>query len=183
MELTTNYSKHTNSSPIQQFLLRQFNKKLIDCVRKTNPNTILDAGCGEGFTMNLLSEAGIHASMTGIDFSDTAISIAQKISPNLNIKKASIYLLPYRNASFDLIICSEVLEHLEDPDTALSEIIRVSKKYILVSVPNEPYFQCANFFRGKYFQSFGNHPEHINDWSSRSIVEKLKNAGLSILSV
>jgi ubiquinone/menaquinone biosynthesis C-methylase UbiE len=183
MELTTNYKKHTSSNLIQRFLLARFNQRLVECVRVANPNNILDAGCGEGFTMTLLTEAGIQAAMTGIDFSDEAIAIARTTAPDLAISKASIYELPFKKSSFDLVICSEVLEHLENPDTAIAEITRVSKKYVLVSVPNEPYFQIANFLRGKYPRTFGNHPEHINHWSSDAIVSRLKKSGLSIVRV
>lgn len=183
MELTTNYTKHTTSNPIQRFLLARFNKRLLECVRLANPKTILDAGCGEGFTMSLLQAEGVRATMVGIDYSDDAIAIARKTAPELAISKASIYELPYKKSSFDLVICSEVLEHLETPVRAIAEISRVSKKYVLVSVPNEPYFQLANFLRGKYPRTFGNHPEHINHWSSDGIVERLRYAGLSIVRV
>lgn len=183
MEPTTNYTKHTSANPIQRFLLARFNRRLIECVRQTAPKTILDAGCGEGFTMTLLSNAGIRAALTGIDFSDDAITLARKTAPTLNISKASIYALPFAQSSFDMVICSEVLEHLDNPDNAIAEIMRVSKKYVLVSVPNEPYFQLANFLRGKYPSTLGNHPEHVNHWSSDGIVARLKQAGLSIVSV
>lgn len=183
MELTTNYKKHTSANPVQRFLLSRFNRRLVESVRLCDPQTILDAGCGEGFTMSLLLSSGLRATMKGIDFSDEAIAIAKKTAPELAISKASIYELPFKKSSFDLVICSEVLEHLEDPDRAIAEISRVSKKYVLVSVPNEPYFQIANFLRGKYPRTFGNHPEHINHWSSDAIVSRLKYAGLSIVRV
>lgn len=183
MELTTNFKKHTSANPAQRFLLGRFNRRLVECVRLCDPQTILDAGCGEGFTMSLLQDEGIRATMTGIDFSDEAIAIARTTTSDLAISKASIYELPFKKSSFDLVICSEVLEHLENPDTAIAEIRRVSKKYILVSVPNEPYFQIANFLRGKYPRTFGNHPEHINHWSSYAIVSLLRSAGLSIQRV
>lgn len=183
MDQTSNYTKHTSTNPIQRFLLAQFNRRLLECVKLANPDTVLDAGCGEGFTMSLLSEYGTTTTITGIDFSDDAIALAKKTAPTLQIKKASIYSIPYSDASVDLVICSEVLEHLENPDKAIAEIMRVSKKYVIVSVPNEPYFQLANFLRGKYLRSLGNHPEHINHWSSHSIVSKLKRAGLTIVNV
>ncbi len=183
MKVTTNYAKHTNSNPIQRYLLSRFNRRLIECVRLANPKTILDAGCGEGFTLTQLTKAGIKATMSGIDYSEEAIALAEKTAPTLRIAKASIYSLPFPESAFDLVICSEVLEHLEHPEKAIAEIRRVSKKHILVSVPNEPYFQIANFLRGKYPRTFGNHPEHINHWSSYAIVTLLRSAGLSIQRV
>jgi hypothetical protein len=52
--------------------------------------------------------------------------------------QSSVAELPFPDAAFDLVLSSELLEHLESPTfkRALAEIIRVSKKYILISVPN-----------------------------------------------
>ena len=58
---------------------------------------------------------------------------------------------------------------------------RVTKKYILLSVPNEPFFILANFLRGKYLKSFGNHPEHINHWTFLGFEKMLKKNGLTVV--
>lgn len=44
--------------------------------------------------------------------------------------------LPFRDASFDTVICTEVLEHLENFHLILSEVVRVTRKYIIISLPN-----------------------------------------------
>ena len=61
------------------------------------------------------------------------------------------------------------MEHLDNIDLALQELFRVSGKYIVISVPNEPLWRFLNFFRFKYMQYFGNTPGHINHWSPREL--------------
>ena len=166
MKKTSNYIKHTKKNPIQQYFINKFYRKLIKEAEKTKPGKILDAGCGEGFTLEKLRKKGIGEYLEGIDSLEEAIEIGKEIHPELNLKTADIYKLPYADNSFDLVICTEVLEHLRHPEKALEEIRRVTKKYVILSVPNEPYFMAANFFRGKNLSRFGNDIEHINHWSS-----------------
>lgn len=63
----------------------------------------------------------------------------------------------------------ETLEHLDDPLAALRELKRVSRKYVIVSVPREPLWRILNCARGKYLGALGNTPGHINHWSTRGI--------------
>ena len=61
------------------------------------------------------------------------------------------------------------MEHLENPEKALSELARITKKYVIISTPNEPIWRILNCVRGKYIKDFGNTPGHINHWSSKSL--------------
>jgi len=63
----------------------------------------------------------------------------------------------------DLVIACEVLEHLDAPDQALSELQRVCRGQALVSVPNEPLWRMLNVARGKYWRSPGNTPGHLQN--------------------
>lgn len=103
--------------------------------------------------------------------------------PKVKIKHASIYEIPFPNNSFDLVICTEVLEHLETPSLAIEEVKRVSRRNILISVPNEPFFMLGNFLRGKNMGKLGNDPEHINHWTVFSFASFLKKQGLKKISV
>jgi hypothetical protein len=50
-------------------------------------------------------------------------------------------------------------------------LCRVSRGWLILSVPNEPFFCLANFFRGKNLKTYGNDPEHINHWTKKSFVD------------
>src|SRR5579872_1370402 len=162
---TDNYRRHTHRNPIQKFLIWNFTRIFLKRAKKLRPQTVLDAGCGEGVFLWKLKQAGIGKKIEGIEYSQEAIAIAKKNHPTLSIKQGDIYKLPYPSNSFDLVICIEVLEHLEYPEKALSELERVSKKHCIISVPNEPLFMIANFIRGKNWSRWGNDIEHINHWS------------------
>jgi 2-polyprenyl-3-methyl-5-hydroxy-6-metoxy-1,4-benzoquinol methylase len=167
--LSANFIKHTSKNPIQQFLINNFYSSLIMLAKPLKAELILDAGCGEGFTMNKLRENGIGKKIEGIEYEKDAIDFGKKLFPNLAIKQGSVYELPYKDSSFDLVICTEVLEHLEKPSIALREMLRVSKKYLIISVPNEPLFMLGNFLRGKNLSRLGNDEGHINHWNPLSL--------------
>ncbi len=181
MAETTNYKKHANTNPIQKALIGNFYKEFFKMVKPLRAVSILDVGCGEGFTLKKLEEKKIGKKAEGIDYSNDAIKIGKKIYPELTLSKGDVYDLKYPDNSFDLVICTEVLEHLEDPAKAVAEMRRVTSKYIIFSVPNEPFFIMANFLRGKYLKSLGNHPEHINHWTSWGFESFLKKNGLTVV--
>jgi SAM-dependent methyltransferase len=114
-------------------------------------------------------------------FTTLAKELGKKDHPHLILKQVSIYELPYKDNSFDLVICTEVLEHLDDPQKALQEMVRVSKKYLLLSVPNEPIFMLSNFLRGKNWSRWGNDIEHINHWSSSSFQSFVSSKKLEVI--
>lgn len=177
MKTTTNFEKHTSKNPLKQFFFKRFEKDLIELIAPLNVHKILDAGCGEGFTLSRFYELKIGESLEGVDFSKDAIEIGKRLYPYLDIKIGDIYNLPYKDSSFDLVTCTEVLEHLENPAQALKEVERVSSKYVLLTVPNEPLFTLFNYTR--WGQDIG----HINKWSSSSF-EKLviSNSSLEIVA-
>lgn len=182
MQFTDNYKKHTSENLVQRFLLNNFFNTLIQEVRALSPKMVLDVGCGEGFTLERLRKEGIGEKFEGVDSLDRAIEVGKKIHPQLQIKKGNIYNLLYKDNTFDLVICSEVLEHIENPGQGLLELVRVSKKYCILSVPNEPWFMLGNFLRGKNFSRFGNDIEHIQHWTSWGF-QKFVSKKLSIVNV
>jgi|APSaa5957512622_1039677.scaffolds.fasta_scaffold03649_6 ubiquinone/menaquinone biosynthesis C-methylase UbiE len=167
---TDNFRKHTTNNPLQKFLINRFFTLLIKELKYINPDTILDVGCGEGFTLEKIRKNNIGKDLEGIDFGQQAVDLGKKTYPHLKLKQGDIYQLPYENNSFDLVLCSEVLEHLEYPEKAMKEIYRVTKKYCVITVPNEPFFRLANLLRGKNISRWGNDIEHIQHWSVRGIM-------------
>jgi ubiquinone/menaquinone biosynthesis C-methylase UbiE len=171
---TDNYRKHTTKNPLQRFLINTFFDELINEIQKLNPDAILDAGCGEGFTLERLHHKGIGNILEGVDFQEV-VMLGKEIHPHLKLKIGNIYELPFADNTFDCVICTEVLEHLKSPVQALKELYRVTKKYCVITVPNEPFFRTANFLRGKNISRWGNDIDHIQHWSKRGIVKLLEN--------
>jgi len=161
-----NLEKHTTQNPIGQFFLNNFKQLLFEQVKTLKPDSVLDVRAGEGFILEMLRENRIAKKLEGIEYMDKALALAKKLHPDILIKKGNIYELPYKANSFDLVVCTEVLEHLENPKKGLSELLRVTRKYLLLSVPNEPLFTVQRIFRGKNVLKLGAHPEHLQHWSS-----------------
>jgi ubiquinone/menaquinone biosynthesis C-methylase UbiE len=121
-----------------------FRNRIYYIVKELNvkpKDKILECGCGRGFILNILSEL-YRAKMSGIDINKEHLKIARKQLPKkVVLKHASVYEIPFKDKSFNKIILSEVLEHLEDEDKALQEIRRVLKPggKIVITVPNKDY--------------------------------------------
>jgi SAM-dependent methyltransferase len=96
----------------------------------SDARTILDVGCGNGAFLNSLPD-GYQA--IGLDFSREALKYVK-----VKAIHGDVVALPFKSASFD-ITCLEVLEHLPSGvfERALLELQRVSKKYIIISVPDD----------------------------------------------
>lgn len=133
--------------------------------------------------MDKLVENGVGKKIEGVEYSQEAIKLGKKLFPNLTFKEGSAYELPYEDSSFDLVVCTEVLEHLDQPAKVLNEVLRTSKKYVLISVPNEPFFMLGNFMRGKNLSRLGNDPGHINHWTIATFLSFLKKNGLKIKKI
>lgn len=90
---------------------------------------VLDIGCGGGFTCEFMAKRGVIAS--GIDQSAKCIQQAQHHATinNLNIdyRHGFAEKLPYPDASFDIVVCVDVLEHVANLNQTISEIQRVLK--------------------------------------------------------
>ncbi len=164
-----NLQKHLNPNPVQRWLLRRFHRRILELVRETGARRILDVGCGEGFTMRELREDGLEVEMVGADLNAPALAWnqAQHMAQS-PLSVADIHHLPLADNSFDLVLCLEVLEHLADSAQGLRELLRVTRDYVLVSVPHEPFFRGANLLRGKHVGALGNDPEHLHNYGGQA---------------
>jgi ubiquinone/menaquinone biosynthesis C-methylase UbiE len=143
---------------------------------------VLDAGCAEGFVADYLRQRKIEADFSGIDLDELALMRGFQVSPTMFKSKAAITHLPFSDEVFDMVLCTEVLEHLPNPMKALEELRRVSRRYVLLSVPHEPWFRTLNFLRGKHFQRLGNDPEHLQNWNKRQFSQFIQSQ-LSIITL
>lgn len=112
-------------------------------------DSLLEVGCGDGRIINNLKNT--YEKICGIDISNEALKTVK--TPKF---KGRIENIPFPVNSFDIVLCSEVLEHLPDTiyEKALKELQRVAKKYILISVPNRENLQIGNVKCPKCGSSF-----------------------------
>lgn len=90
---------------------------------------ILDAGCGNGYFTHYLQA---YAPTVGVDFSKTMLLQ----HPGTALAAGSVLALPFDDDAFDLVVCSNLLHHIEEPVRAVCEMVRVSKGYVALSEPN-----------------------------------------------
>ena len=167
------YDKYNTGNPIARRMMMGFDNALSDLVSKSNPSSIHEVGCGEGYWVMKWQNKGI--STRGSDFSSQVIDIARSNAKEQNLptdlfKARSVYDLTPAQDSADLIVCCEVLEHLEHPEIALQMLQTLVGQNLIISVPREPIWCALNLARGKYITSLGNTPGHIQHWSKNSFI-------------
>ncbi|RLB89984.1 MAG: hypothetical protein DRH50_12950 [Deltaproteobacteria bacterium] len=159
--------KYSNRNPIHQFTLGRFFNKVADEVQRIQPENTLEFGCGEGLFLEQLKKRNVFfPHLTGIDLRKDSIVYAQDLHPEYSFQCIDLFDFKPKH-DFDLVIASQVLEHLIDPEPFLGRLVSLSKSYLLLTVPWEPWFQLMNLLRGRDVLRLGNHPEHVNQWTVR----------------
>jgi 2-polyprenyl-3-methyl-5-hydroxy-6-metoxy-1,4-benzoquinol methylase len=162
------YDKYDTKNPVARLLMRRFLHTVTEFARSTAPQRVLEVGCGEGRLSQHLCERLQPQEFDACDLSLERLDSGR--SARVRFRAGSVYELPYPSSAFDLVVCCEVLEHLERPGHALSELGRVTRRWILVSTPNEPLFRGLNLLRGAYLTDFGNTPGHVQHFRPASLV-------------
>lgn len=114
---------------------------------------VLDAACGEGYGSAFLAE--VAAQVTGLDLSDDAVDHARQkygSKANLTYKAASVTSIPLADASVDVVVSFETIEHLLDQELMLDEFRRVLRPdgLLVLSAPNRPVYSDAQNYRNEF---------------------------------
>ncbi len=166
------YDKYTSKNPVARYLFSNFLKNVIEMVKWTECSDIHEIGCGEGHLSAIISRIP-NARVRASDFSSKIIKTATQTYPSITFQVRDIYNLDPVHDSACLILCCEVLEHLKDPEKVLNLVSKISKKYVLLSVPREPLWRAMNVTRWNYLKQRGNTPGHIQHWSKSSFLKML----------
>lgn len=170
--------KYDNKNPLHIIPVKHFINNVVELMSMTKKKDIFEVGCGEGQILGVLYQQGYKCS--GLDYSEEAVKLSlqnfKRNNMDISVSKGNVYNcddLP----NGKMLICLEVLEHLEKPEKALQILCERTDEFLLVSVPREPIWCILNFFRGKYWKNFGNTPGHINHWSKKKFLKLCKNYG------
>ena len=136
-------------------------------------NSVLDVGFGLGYGLTILS---IYAeSVTGIDVDKKCVEYCQESLSGRNpklicLKQYDGYNIPFADNHFDLVTCIDVLEHVENYERFLKELLRVSKKGVFISTPNR---------RPEYTNNDGSPKNywHLREWSFGELFQILEKFG------
>ncbi len=142
---------------------------LVRTVCALDVKSVLDVGCGSGENLAALATCN-RFELSGADVSDEALNLARQRVPSARFQK----LDAQREAlteKFDLVMSIQVVEHLYDDISAICNMAKMSKKYVLIST-----------MQGRMRQSeisIG----HIRNYSAQELREKVEMAGLEVLDI
>jgi 2-polyprenyl-3-methyl-5-hydroxy-6-metoxy-1,4-benzoquinol methylase len=166
-------AKYQSKNPIARYLVNGFLKTVTDLAQQTGVKQAHEIGCGEGQITGLLKQHGFD--IRGCDFDETALMVAKQQAKahglSIPFEKGDIYNLNQVKDTAPLVLCCEVLEHLEKPEAALQNLCDIADPYLIVSVPREPLWRALNMARGKYWSDLGNTPTHIQHWSTQDFMQ------------
>jgi len=170
------YDKYHARNPVVRYLMDRFLTEFDELTTVTKARTAYEIGCGEGHLSLRLLHRGLQ--VRGCDLDPP---IARKAGETVSaagfpaeFSARSVYDLTPEEASAELVVCCEVLEHLPDPESAVRVLATLARPWLLVSVPREPIWRVLNVARGKYLAAAGNTPGHIQHWSTTSFIGFLK---------
>jgi 2-polyprenyl-3-methyl-5-hydroxy-6-metoxy-1,4-benzoquinol methylase len=157
-------------------LVRGFMSELERLVAFTGATEVHEVGCGEGELVLRLARLGLRA--RGSDVSAEVIDQARRRAATeqleVEFRATPIEELDPARDSAELVLCCEVMEHVDDPAAALEIIARLATPWAVVSVPREPLWRALNLGRLKYVRDLGNTPGHLQHWSRSSFVRFLE---------
>ena len=134
------------------------------CASRWAPgNRVLDAGCGTGYGLAMLLAEGPE-SVTGVDISEEALAEAgTRLGDEAELVRADARDLPFDDDSFDMVVCFEVIEHMERQPEALDELKRVMRPggVLLMSSPNPDVYPPGN-------------PHHVREYRPEELRAELE---------
>lgn len=158
---------------------------------------LLDAGCGDGIVLQALEsvvrKATAASMLCGVDISQTRLKRAQKRT-QAQLVKCNIERLPFPDGFFDLAICCEVLEHMDEPAIGIRELARTVKQggLILISVPVVDIWRLMQYTLLRRPPRFFDFKHHLREYSYAQItgyvpiselIRSLRAQNLSILEL
>jgi SAM-dependent methyltransferase len=169
------YDKYGTANPIARRLMARFMGSLDRLVERTGAREAHEVGCGEGELAIRLARNGLR--VRGSDAFPQVLEEARRRSAaagvEIEFEAVPVEALDPPSHAAELVVCCEVLEHLEDPDRALEMLAILARPWLIASVPREPLWRGLNLARLSYVRQLGNTPGHLNHWSSREFVRFL----------
>ena len=174
----------------QRALLRHKRDAVRRCLRELGADeapSILDVGCNDGAVLVGLAENG--ESLWGMDISASCLAAARQRGIRTVAADAS-QGLPFDSGTFDLVLASEIIEHIYDTDRFLAEVFRVLKRpgLVVVTTPN------INCLRNRFLVPFGRYPYgpghalegsghgvHIRAYNVAILAAQMVRTGFSVL--
>ncbi len=156
-----------------------------------NGDRVLDVGCGEGrhtFEVCRLN----HCTLCAMDLDAASLRKTRYVLLHMDsqrvsrgkwdVMRADALSLPFRDATFDKIICSEVLEHVEDEEQGIRELVRVLKQGGALAVTVPTYLTEAVYWR--LDRDYYDHPGgHVRIFKPQGLLDALRRNDLAVYAI
>jgi len=149
-------------------ILTSFKAKAVE---KFSGDSVLDVGCNDGELVNYLGSIGKRAA--GIDIDENLIAKAKRKYPHIEFKVASAESIPYNDDSFDTCVAWNLLEHLEDDKKGFTELLRVARKNVILTIPREDEISIPSGVTYRHYID----PTHKHYYSEKDIKKLINGKG------
>ena len=169
------YDKYGTSNPLARRLMSGFMRSFDELVERTGATDAHEVGCGEGELAIRLARRGIRVRGTDAfpQVLEEARSRARALAIEIDFEATPVEELDPARHGAELIVCCEVLEHLDGSRARARGALRLARPWLIASVPREPLWRALNLARLSYVGELGNTPGHLNHWSRRDFVRFL----------
>ena len=159
---------YNSKNPLVRFVHVNRLDKIVKMIPSNNGLKILDAGCGEGHLIGKMHSENSKSSYYGIDIAPLAIQKTKERCPYAELRIGDLAETGYTSEFFDVVVCTEVLEHMYEYKDAITELKRVLKKNgcLIITFPNETLWTISRFLlRRKPIRV----PDHVNSFNPYKI--------------
>jgi len=152
------YDKYGSTNPIVTRIMKGFFGRFDELVSLSGARSAYEVGCGEGALAVRLMTQGLDVSGSDVDEICVVKANARAHAAGFDgtFRESSPFDLRPDSIDSDLIVCCEVLEHVDDPESAWDVLCSLGPQNLLLSVPREPIWRILNMLRGEYLRDLGN---------------------------
>ncbi|MBI2909946.1 MAG: methyltransferase domain-containing protein [Chloroflexi bacterium] len=161
-------------TPVGKLITRSKQRALAEVIQKLDCDSVMEVGCGMGFTFEVISAFKPQA--TGIDVSDSAVATCR--NKGLNVRKAKLEEIAEK---YDLVVSDGLLEHFLDFEPYALQMARISSKYvILIQTDHASLLTRLMLFLEGVFRQGKNVPER--DYRIGDFVGALRKGGFELVA-
>ncbi len=156
----------------ENYWFRRHEIAYVRMLEQCEGKVVLEAGSGEGYGANMI--AGVAARVTGLDYDDSAVAHVRAKYPRVEMVQGNLAALPLDDASVDIVVNFQVIEHLWDQAQFLRECLRVLRPggKLLISTPNRITFSPG--------RDTPLNPFHTRELNAAEMTELLAEAGFTV---